>query len=192
MPVPASSTHLPHHCLRRVHSFCWNSSKGGGMHKCLTLVNTTIYFRISSPRPTRSSPKQSNRAPPVLPAGRMSCPIPPPSRPCAFSWLLCVYDGSAAVLGHNVFYYWFFWHSICHPEWRDSTPSHILPWSCLLSDIPQTPNTGYWLAVVSSIRWHPSKPNAPLLSLFSFFGCSIWPPCVAAKKAMQTTSELDH
>jgi len=52
-----------------------------------TLIDFILFFDLL---PRRSPRNQSDRAPLTSPSGLASFPNPPPSRPCVFSWLLCV------------------------------------------------------------------------------------------------------
>jgi hypothetical protein len=74
------------------------------------------------------------------------------------------------------FILYYFHGSIFARNEETTTPHMLCPGrvSSLICLRPLTPTIGWLLC--HPIRWRPSKPNAPQLSLFLFFGRSIRPP----------------
>jgi hypothetical protein len=154
-------------------------ARRGGMHKFLMLVNTTIFFKDFIPPAQLDRPQNDQIALPLRspPVARPVLSLPRRARVFLVDCCVC-FIGRRSSNATMYFIFYFFRRSIRRPERRDNTPPHIPPRSRLLTDIPPTAIADYRLVVVSP---HPvaatlSKPKAPSLSLFSFFGRSIRPP----------------
>jgi hypothetical protein len=101
----------------------------------------------------------------MLPPGKISPPFSPSSRPRVFGWLLHLNNRSAAVQGHDVF---FFSSLSLPPPTMVRRPPHTFrpgraPSS--ISLLPRTPTFG-WLLCYPTKRW-PLKAANRSLSLFT-------------------------
>jgi hypothetical protein len=86
---------------------------------------------------TWSPSKRSNHAPPMLPAARTSCSIPPPLNALIFCWLLhfnLLFDGHLRPW-HNIFFIFFVVYFIA-PNDDNTPPPRVPPRYRTLPNIP--------------------------------------------------------
>ncbi len=107
----------------------WSSPSSRGLPTPSTPMAYSLSLSRMSPSSPYSlslslSPSACHHAPLTSSHGRTAYPVPPPSRPCVFGWLLhdkISNGGHRRPLSYFIFVI-FFCHSICRPEIRKTPP----------------------------------------------------------------------
>ncbi len=134
---------------------CWSSPLSGSLP---TLSTPTAHLLLSSGKlpSLRYSlslsllPSACHHAPLTSLHGCAAYPIPPPSYPHIFGWLLRDKISNGSHLRPLAFFFCnFFCRSICLPKIRKISPPYTPPRPRILSIIPPIAVANYWLIVAS-------------------------------------------